>query len=341
MHHNYRVIVSGHDLGSIRDAPQGLGSCEDLKPIPNPAKVPDVGFVLTAHGVLYAGLARQLIENISQHRADLQRFDDTAQSQGFPSFLPLIDGTKNRLNEVGPAISQLGTACVQKALAQLWISLGVCPSAVIAHSLGECVALHTVVVVLASDPIFLVGIKAQLLGECCSARTHSMLAVKASLPSLSPHMALTSCEVASINSPNETVLSGMVADIESLSYVLTIQNMKCTKLEVPFALHSFQVESILQDFESAAQDVAFDKPSMPYLSSLLGEVINEKGMVYQSSEPDQGHRWSQPETCAVMADLQTLTGIGGKPMWASATDRASEETAVEIKVYGTGWRSGL
>lgn len=163
MYHNHRVIVSGHDLGSIRDAPQGLGSCEDLKPIPNSAKVPDVGFVFTGQSVPYAGLARQLFENISQHRADLPRFDDTAKSQGFPRFLPLIDGTKNRLNEVGPAISQLCTACVQKALAQLWISLGVCPSAVIGHSLGEYVALHTVVVVLASDPIFLVGIKAQLL----------------------------------------------------------------------------------------------------------------------------------------------------------------------------------
>lgn len=41
-------------------------------------------------------------------------------------------------------------------------------------------------------------------------------------------------------------------------------------------IRSFQVESILEDFESAAQDVAFDKPSMHYLSSLLGEVIDEK-----------------------------------------------------------------
>ena len=32
-----------------------------------------------------------------------------------------------------------------------------------------------------------------------------------------------------------------------------------------------------------------------------------------------------------------LTGIGGKPMWASAADRASEETGVEIKVYGIVW----
>ena len=32
-----------------------------------------------------------------------------------------------------------------------------------------------------------------------------------------------------------------------------------------------------------------------------------------------------------------LTGIGGKSIWASAADRASVETGVEIKVYAIGW----
>ena len=279
MHHNYRVIVSGHDLGSIRDVLQGLSSCEDLKPIPIPAKVPNVNFVFTGQGALYTSLARQLFENISTFREALQRFDGIAQSQGFPGFLALIDGTMNSLKEAGPAVSQLCTVCVQMALAQLWISWGVYPSAVIGHSLGEYAALHTAGAISASDAIFLVGTRAQLLGERCSAGTHSMLAVKASLPLLSSHLSRTCCDVACINSPSETVLSGPVADIDSLANILTSQKIKCTKLEVPFAFHSSQVDSVLQNFESAAHAVAFDRPSIPYLSPLLGEVVNDKGIL--------------------------------------------------------------
>ena len=279
MHHNHRIIASGHDLGSIRDVLQGLSLCEDLRPIPIPGKVPNVNFVFTGQGALYTSLARQLFENISQFREALQRFDGIAQSQGFPGFLALVDGTMNSLNEAGPAISQLCTTCVQMALAQLWISWGVYPSAVIGHSLGEYAALHIAGAISASDAIFLVGTRAQLLEERCSVGTHSMLAVKASLPSLSSHMTQTCCDVACINSPSETVLSGPVADIDSLANILASQKIKCTKLEVPFAFHSSQVDSILQDFESSARAVAFDRPSVPYLSPLLGEVVNDSKML--------------------------------------------------------------
>ena len=277
MHHNHRVIVSGRDLGSIRDGLQGLSLCEDLKPIPIPATIPNGNFVFTGQGVLYTSLARKLFENISTFREALQRFDGIAQSQGFPGFLALIDGTMNSLDEAGPAVSQLCTVCVQMALAQLWISLGVYPSAVIGHSLGEYTALHTAGVISASDAIFLVGTRAQLLGERCSAGTHSILAVKTFLPSLSSHITRTCCDVACINSPGETILGGPIAGIDLLANTLTSQSIKCTKLQVPFAFHSSQVDCISQDFESSAHAVAFDEPSIPYLSPLLGEVVNDKG----------------------------------------------------------------
>lgn len=279
MHHSHRVVVSGHDLRSIKDALQGLGPSEDLKPIPIPAKVPNVNFVFTGQGVLYAGLACQLFQHISSFRAGIQRYDRIAQSQGFPSFLSLIDGSLSDLQDVGPVVSQVGTVCLQMALAQLWISWGVYPSVVIGHSLGEYAALHTAGVIAASDAIFLAGNRAQLLEERCNIGTHAMLAAKASLPSLGRFMAQASCEVACVNSSNETVLSGTISEIDSLSLALTAQNINCTKLDVPFAFHSSQVECILHDFESAAQAVVFNKPVMPYMSPLLSEVVNDEGIL--------------------------------------------------------------
>ena len=273
MHYNYRVMASGHDLTSIKAALQDLGSCEDLKPAPTAAKVPNVNFVFTGQGALYAGLARQLFNSVSHFRAHVQRFDGIAQSQGFPSFLPLINGTLTSLEGVGPVISQLGTTCVQMALAQLWMSWGVSPSAVVGHSLGEYAALHIAGVVSSSDAIFLSGTRAQLLEERCKIGTHSMIAVKSSLSSLGPHIDRTSCEVSCVNSPDETVLSGTTAEIGILSSILTAKNIKFTKLEVPFAFHSSQVESILNDFECAIQAVVFKKPSIPFISPLLGKTI--------------------------------------------------------------------
>ena len=278
MHYSHRVIVSGNDLRSIRDALQDLGP-DDMKPVLIPAEVPNTTFIFTGQGALYTDLARQLFDHISAFRASIQRFDCIACRQGFPSFLPLINGSLSDLQEVRPLVSQVGTTCIQMALAQLWISWGVRPSTVIGHSLGEYAALHVAGVISASDAIFLIGTRAQLLEERCRTGTHAMLAIKASLSSLSSFMTHTNCEIACINGPNETVFSGTISEIDSLSSALATQDFKSTKLDIPFAFHSSQVECILQDFESAAEAVVFNEPSMPYMSPLLGEVIKDRGKI--------------------------------------------------------------
>ena len=273
IHHNHRLMVNGQDLRSIKNALQGFISTEAIKPIPIPSRAPKVNFVFTGQGTLYAGVARQIYERVSKFRADLQRFDGIGQSLGFPSFLPLINGALKSLDEVDPQISQLGTTCIQMALAELWISWGVQPSAVIGHSLGEYAALHTAGVISVSDAIYLVGTRVSLLTEHCNPGTHSMLAVRAPLPTIKSYLESTSCEVACFNSPVETVLSGRTAEIESLSNTLAKQNLKSTKLDVAFAFHSVQMESILKEFECAAQAITFNKPAIPYISPLLARVV--------------------------------------------------------------------
>ena len=71
-------------------------------------------------------------------------------------------------------------ACIQVALARMWASWGIHPVAVIGHSLGEYAALHVAGVISASDMILLVGRRAEILVEECTANTHGMLAVKGS-----------------------------------------------------------------------------------------------------------------------------------------------------------------
>ena len=276
-HHSFRAIVAGHDLPTIQQALRHLNPFVNLKP--TPVKPPSVAFVFTGQGSAYTGMARELYENVSSFRADARRFDSVAQSQGFPSFLPLIDGSSAEFKDLSPAVTQVGAACTQMALARLWISWGVTPSAVIGHSLGEYSALHVAGVLSANDAIYLTGTRARMLEQHCSAGTHVMLAVKSPLSTIMPHLVGTHCEVACINGPSEIVISGQVAEIDVLSNLLTSLDLKCVKLEVPYAFHSAQVEPILQDFENAAQGASFEKPSIPVISPLLQAVVNSSGIL--------------------------------------------------------------
>jgi len=271
MHHNHRVTVNGATIQAVSQKLKDSALRQDLKPVP--AKLPNIAFAFTGQGVLQSGMGKQLFENFVQFRNDIQRFDRIGQSHGFPSIQPLIDGSVTDIENISPVVAQLSTTCMQMALTRLWASWGVTPSAVIGHSLGEYAALNAAGVLSASDTIYLTGKRAQLLVAGCTMGTHSMLAVNTSLAQVGTYLVGKACEVACINGPNNLVLSASNAVIDSLSEELAAAKFKCTKLKVPYAFHSTQVETILSDFEAVAQHIRFAKPSVPFISPLLAEVV--------------------------------------------------------------------
>lgn len=270
-HHPFRVTAIGSSLQELRDS-LSASSQKDVTAVP--AKTPGVGFLFTGQGAQYAGMGKQLYEGCSHFRSTIQHFDCICQSQGIPSILPLIDGSVP-LSELSPVVVQVGTTCVQMALTSFWSSLGIAPSFVLGHSLGDYAALNAAGVLSTSDTIFACGRRAQLLTEQCQPGTHAMLAIKAPLVEVKRLLTEGVHDMACINSPSETVISGPKSAIDELGQDCSKQGLKSTVLTVPYAFHSAQVEPILERLEEVLQGITFNKPSVPFVSALLGEVITE------------------------------------------------------------------
>ena len=273
MHHNHRVLVTGSNLLKMKGELQAFASQTSFKPVP--VKAPAVSFAFTGQGALYAGMGKELYRNLSQYRTDIQQFDTIGQGLGFPSIIPLLDGSLTDDDDISPLVTQLGTTCMQMALARLWASWGIKPAVVVGHSLGEYAALNVAGVLSISDTIYLVGKRAQLLQERCTMGSHVMLAVKASVATIQAQYLGEHLEIACVNGPEDTVLSGTNKDIDNAEKELSRQGFRCIKLRLPFAFHSSQVEPILGAFEIAAAGVTFHKPSTPVISPLLGKVITD------------------------------------------------------------------
>ena len=271
IHYPFRVIVSGSEVPTIKAALKS-STMSDITPIPS-TKCP-VLFTFTGQGSHYSAMGQELFETIAQFRSDIQGFENLAQCQGFPSILPLLDGSAE-IETLSPVVVQLGAVCVQMALVRLWASWGIKPAAVIGHSLGEYAALYAASVLSASDTIFLTGTRAKLLNQHCTANTHAMLAISNSLSEIGEMIDQTRIEIACINGPKATVVSGKSEDIDLLYEDLTSQKIKSTKLQVPFAFHSSQVDPILEEFEQAIKGVTFNSPDMPVISPLLSAVVTD------------------------------------------------------------------
>jgi acyl transferase domain-containing protein len=272
--HNYRVAFCVSDMSKVKD---GLRAQLKDTYSPLPMVPTKTAFTFTGQGSQYTGLGQKLYQDLETFKHDIDQLDKLARLHSLPSILPLLNGED--VATLSPVVVQLGMACIQVALARMWGAWGVRPIAVIGHSLGEYAALHVAGVISASDMVLLVGRRAQLLEQECTANTHGMLAVKGSVEAIKAALGSKMTEIACMNGPEETVLCGTVDVVESTNEALAAKGFKSTKLNVPFAFHSAQVEPILEKFKAAAASVTFNKPVVPVMSPLTGDIIVEAGII--------------------------------------------------------------
>ncbi|KAK8061048.1 hypothetical protein PG997_015269 [Apiospora hydei] len=218
------------------------------------------------------GIGASLYRDSPSFRSQIDQFDSLARRQHFPSFLPAIDKSVSR--EDLPASSiHLAIVCVEIALARMYMTFGLKPTAVIGHSLGEYAALAVAGVLSDSDAVFLVGTRAALLDAKCTAGTDCMVAVRGSVADITLEASDTPFEVACINSPKETVIGGPVEHLGPLSERLTKAGYRATRLDVPHAYHTAQMDLVVHDLIRQTQGVIYNKPRIPIISPRDSAVI--------------------------------------------------------------------
>jgi asperthecin polyketide synthase len=278
-HHNLRVATA---VSSVSGLQKFLRSAIDSNLATTvqsiPSNVPSVVFTFTGQGASDRGVRQELFDDFPAFRTQVLQLDQLVQRLGFPSVVPALTGSTD--DEVlSPVVSQLSIVVLEIALGRFWRLLGVRPSAVIGHSLGEYAALEVAGVLSAADVLFLVGRRAQITEQRCTPYSHSMLSVLASPDEIERILRKESetsnveYEVSCQNTHEDTVLGGAKADIEAIRKVLETNNYKCVPLAIPFAYHSSQMDSVVDELEEIAKNVPFKAPSVPVLSTMLGTAV--------------------------------------------------------------------
>ena len=276
-----RVSVNASSTTQLRERLAAELKNEDRKPA---EKSSGIIFTFTGQGALYTSLGKELYDTHSQFRFDIDHLNDITNSHGFTSFLPVINGKANNLDELTPVQTQLAITAVQIALCRLWNGFGLEATAVIGHSLGEYAALYAAGILSLSDALYLVGIRASLLESKCGLGTHAMLAIHATAEAVKNALGakFNDLEVACINGPEDIVLSGLANAVAEADQQLKSRNIKCTILNVPFAFHSSQVDPILEPYTDAARAIQFRTPRIPLISPLLSSIVRTDGVINPS-----------------------------------------------------------
>lgn len=279
MHHPLRA---GTTVASITQLQKFLRQyLEDgmhTKILPIPADRPSVVLSFTGQGASNRGARQELFDDFPLFRAEVLKLDRLVQRLNFPSVIGALTGSLD--DEVdSPVTSQLSIVVLEIALARFWSLLGVQPSAVIGHSLGEYSALAVAGALSIADVLRLVGRRAELTEKRCTQGSHCMLSVAASAEDIESvlksdeRVAKFGYEVSCRNTDQDTVLGGTKDQINIIRQILETKSYKCLLLDIPFAFHTSQMDSILDELEEMAQKVPFKPPSIPVLSTLLGRTV--------------------------------------------------------------------
>ena len=275
IHHPFRISIVGSSVEEVDVQLSNAINRETKKT--RPVSGPVIIFTFTGQGSHYIGMGKDLYEQISSFRNDINRYDRLTQSQGWPSIIGMITANNEHALDQSPVGIHLATTCLQMALVRLWKLWGIVPQSVIGHSLGHYAALYSSGVLSEADTIYLVGMRVQLIQNNCLPDTHLMLAVKAPASNIKAYINDQKVEVACINGPKDVILSGKRDDIESVQRALTSQKIRAITLRIPYAFHSSQMECVLDEFESNAKGVMFHRPSIPVICPLEKAMIRECG----------------------------------------------------------------
>jgi acyl transferase domain-containing protein len=227
---------------------------------------PQVVFMFPGQGAQYAGMGLELAVREPVFRSAFDRCAEILRpSLGHDLRVALADAALLVQTE----ITQPAIFSVEYALAQLWLSRGVKPTAMIGHSVGEYAAAVLAEVMTLEDALRLVAGRAKIVQ---SLPPGGMLAVR--LPeNQAAELLGDELSIAASNSPNLCVLSGAFAAIEAAEKQLEARGIAARRLSTSHAFHSAMMEPALAPFTELLRTVTLREPRLPFVSNVTGQWI--------------------------------------------------------------------
>ncbi|MBL9166640.1 MAG: aminotransferase class III-fold pyridoxal phosphate-dependent enzyme [Verrucomicrobiales bacterium] len=233
---------------------------------------PEVVFLFPGQGGQYVGMGADLYENEPIFRQAVDRCAALLPGALWAELRVILlakdevlqEGSTNSLSAT--RLTQPAVFIIEYALAQLWISWGIRPAAVIGHSVGEFVAAVLVDSFTLADALNLVVERARLMQ---SLPEGAMLAVRRGAEAIAPLLPPESC-IAAYNSPSLCTVSGPALVLQAFAELLQTRRVACKHLDASHAFHSSMMDPIVKPFTELVRSVKHRSPALPWISTCTG-----------------------------------------------------------------------
>ncbi|PRH84434.1 non-ribosomal peptide synthetase [Labrys okinawensis] len=324
--------------------------------------VSDAGvvFMFPGQGSQYPDMGRGLYEAEAGFRADIDRCAAILRPHLDCDLKEVLYPAKREADDhkrlAATCYAQPAIFTVEYALARLWISRGIVPSAMIGHSVGEFVAACLAGVFTLEEVLPLVAARGRLMQDLPPG---GMLAVRLSEAELAPLLG-ADLAIAAINGPALCVAAGPDDAVDALEAQLKARGVVSRRLHTSHAFHSPMMDPIITPFTEEVRKIGLKAPTIPYVSGVTGQWITGEA----ATSPDYWARhFREPvrfadglslllgDTAAVLLEVgagNTLTTLAlqgaarGRAVVSCLPDAARERPDLETMAEALGrlWTAG-
>ena len=286
-------------------------------------------YVFPGQGAQYCGMGKELYENSVEAR---DMFEQANEILGFRITDVMFEGTAEELKQT--KVTQPAVFLHSVVLAKV---LGVEPSAVAGHSLGEFSALVVAGALSFEDGLHLVAKRAMAMQKACEAEQGTMAAVLA-LPDATIEQVCESVEgvvvAANYNCPGQLVISGAVDAVnEACAKLKEAGARRALVLPVGGAFHSPLMEPARKELAEAIELTHFKEPVCPIYQNVdaLPHTSPEEikaNLVAQLTAPV---RWTQIVENMTADGISSYMELGPGTVLRGLISKISPDVEVESR----------
>ena len=175
-------------------------------------------------------------------------------------------------------VAQPALFIIEYAMAKVWQSWGVHPSAMIGHSVGDFTAACLAGVFSLDDALALVSMRGTLMADLPKG---SMLSVQLEERQLR-EMLDEDLSLAVVNAPARCVVSGESDKIDLFYQKMQNSGIEVIKLHTSHAFHSPMMKPAVEPFRKYLKEIDLHPPQIPFISGSTGDWITDD----QATSPD-------------------------------------------------------
>ncbi len=240
-----------------------------------------VAFLFAGGGAQYAGMGAGLYATEPVYRDAIEDCLSQLDVDIAPAVRAILlpaEGMDTSAEATRPAVALPALFAVQYAQARLWQSLGIRPTAMIGHSMGEYTAACLSGVFSLEDALAVVAKRGRLFETVAEGAMTSVQLNEAALEPLLP----AGTSIAAINGSELCVASGHVAAIAELEHRLDAADIGYRRLHIDVAAHSALLDPVLSEFGRFLRTRQLSRPTIPFVSNRTGTWIRPE----QAMDPE-------------------------------------------------------